>query len=197
MTEYDAKKSLPARFRRGLLTACRAWFQRLFGLARDPSVGGFDSRGVFEGNFSQSPTIRPAAGLAWGGRVPGVVSRDRADDVWVRATAGEWVIQRSAVRRYGPRVMEAINQARIPKAALELILPKPLHAGALPPQPTSTAARSGGASFADGGPVGEDPPVGFYGVDPGASARPAAAQVDVLKALKEALTAERDRGGWS
>lgn len=54
---------------------------------------------------------------AFGGPLPGYASHDRADNMIYRGTPGEWVIQRPAVRYWGPAFMAAINAMRLPKFA--------------------------------------------------------------------------------
>lgn len=51
--------------------------------------------------------------LAFGGRLPGYGGGDR---VPVLAEAGEWVIRKEAVRKYGDSLMAAINTMRLPGA---------------------------------------------------------------------------------
>ncbi|MFZ2269040.1 MAG: tape measure protein [Azonexus sp.] len=59
----------------------------------------------------------PTVGRAWGGQLPGYAPHDRADNVVYRGTPGEWVIQRPAVRYWGPEFIAAINAMRMPKFA--------------------------------------------------------------------------------
>jgi tape measure domain-containing protein len=54
---------------------------------------------------------------AFGGPLPGFASHDRADNMIYRGTPGEWVIQRPAVRYWGPSFLAAINAMRLPKFA--------------------------------------------------------------------------------
>ena len=61
---------------------------------------------------------KPAVpGRAFGGPLPGYAPHDRADNVLYRGTPGEWVIQRPAVRYWGPDFLAAINGMRFPKFA--------------------------------------------------------------------------------
>ena len=53
---------------------------------------------------------------AYGGPVPGSSPHARADNVVIRATAGEWVHQVPAVNYWGPSFMDAVN--RMDKAAV-------------------------------------------------------------------------------
>lgn len=54
---------------------------------------------------------------AYGGVLPGWAPHDRADNMIYRGTPGEWVMQRRAVRHYGPDFMAALNAMRLPKYA--------------------------------------------------------------------------------
>ncbi len=60
-----------------------------------------------------------AASMAAGGEIPGISSSKRADDVIIRATAGEYVQPVDTVEYYGKSVMDAIRERRIPKEQLE------------------------------------------------------------------------------
>jgi hypothetical protein len=53
-------------------------------------------------------------GLAFGGEVPGFSPDDRADNVPIMATAGEFMQPRPAVRRYGKRFMESVRNGLFP-----------------------------------------------------------------------------------
>lgn len=59
----------------------------------------------------------PLPARAYGGPLPGTAPHDRADNVIYRGTPGEWVIQRQAVRYWGPDFIAAINSMRMPKFA--------------------------------------------------------------------------------
>ncbi|MGD7790112.1 phage tail tape measure protein [Propionibacteriaceae bacterium Y1700] len=60
----------------------------------------------------------PTYGRAYGGRIPGASPHDRADNIPVAATAGEWMIQRPSVRLYGDDIMADLNAGRIDPRAL-------------------------------------------------------------------------------
>jgi tape measure domain-containing protein len=63
-------------------------------------------------------TLRPdLPARAYGGPLPGRAPHDRADNVLYRGTPGEWVIQRPAVRYWGPDFLAAINAMRVPQFA--------------------------------------------------------------------------------
>lgn len=59
------------------------------------------------------PYLPPAR--AYGGPLPGQAPHDRADNQIYWGTPGEWVIQRPAVRHYGPGFIAAVNAMRLPK----------------------------------------------------------------------------------
>jgi hypothetical protein len=60
---------------------------------------------------STGPTLKAAGGAIRG---PGTGT---SDDVPILASNGEWVIKEKSARYYGPAVMDAINQGRIPREA--------------------------------------------------------------------------------
>lgn len=69
--------------------------------------------------FAQSQIDKAAPpGRAHGGVIPGSSPHARADNVLIRATAGEWMIQQPSARYYGAALMSAINQRLVPRAAL-------------------------------------------------------------------------------
>ncbi|UCV09141.1 hypothetical protein [Dechloromonas denitrificans] len=61
------------------------------------------------------PYLTPAR--AFGGPLPGRAPHDRADNQLYWGTPGEWVIQRPAVRHYGPGFIAAVNAMKLPKHA--------------------------------------------------------------------------------
>ena len=90
-------------------------------------IGGI--QGQLDGLQSKTITIRTvytqtgsmggvngprAPGLAFGGPVPGSSPSDRADNVPIMATAGAFMHQRPAVRKYGMPFMAAVNEGRFP-----------------------------------------------------------------------------------
>ncbi len=70
---------------------------------------------VNSGATPAAPDAIPAR--AYGGVLPGWAPHDRADNMIYRGTPGEWVMQRRAVRYYGPDFMAALNAMRLPKYA--------------------------------------------------------------------------------
>jgi len=57
--------------------------------------------------------------LAEGGPILGYSPHEKADNIPVWATAGEWIIPVRAARYYGARVMEAIRTMKIPRSLFE------------------------------------------------------------------------------
>lgn len=70
-----------------------------------------------DGQATTNP-VTPEIGRAFGGPLPGYAPHDRADNVAYWGTPGEWVIQRPAVRYWGPEFIAAINAMRMPKFAM-------------------------------------------------------------------------------
>ncbi|GAB2762123.1 phage tail tape measure protein [Nocardioides pakistanensis] len=70
--------------------------------------------GQVPATFTGSQTYR-----ATGGPIPGRSPHKRADNIPIMATAGEYMHQVDAVDYYGLGVMDAINQRRIPRTALQ------------------------------------------------------------------------------
>lgn len=64
-----------------------------------------------------APAAPDAPARAYGGPLPGRAPHDRADNMLYWGTPGEWVIQRPAVRYWGPEFIAAINAMRMPKFA--------------------------------------------------------------------------------
>lgn len=60
-----------------------------------------------------------AANRAEGGSIPGYSPHAKADNVLIRATAGEFMHPVDAVKHYGLKTMEAIRTKQIPKEALD------------------------------------------------------------------------------
>lgn len=75
---------------------------------------------------------------AFGGPLPGWAPHDRADNMLYRGTPGEWVVQRPAVRYWGPKFMRAINEMRMPAFA---------YGGQLGGQAASAVSRMSVPSF--------------------------------------------------
>jgi len=69
-------------------------------------------------NTGAGPAPADAPARAYGGPLPGRARHDRSDNMLYWGTPGEWVIQRPAVRYWGPEFMAAINAMRLPKFAM-------------------------------------------------------------------------------
>lgn len=71
-------------------------------------------------------------GYAYGGLIGGPDEGNRADNVTIRATPGEYMMDRPTVRHYGVRVMEALRQRLIPRdllSGVQLPVMRPAYAG--------------------------------------------------------------------
>ena len=87
--------------------------------------------------------------LAGGGPVSGWSPHEKADNVPIWATAGEWVIPVRAARYYGARVMEAIRTMKMPKSVFSgLSLPT------FSPPSLPSYSFAGGGQVPAGGPAG-------------------------------------------
>lgn len=82
-------------------------------------------------------------GFAFGGLIAGADRGERADNVLIRATPGEYMLDRSAVRHYGVPVLEALRRRSVPREVLEPF--------AAPKLPASGGLR---AAYAFGGEIG-------------------------------------------
>lgn len=81
------------------------------------SLFGFSSGGEV-GSMTGSNIVNPsgaALGFADGGKIPGSSPTPTADNILIRATAGEWIQPVASVQYYGAQVMEAIRQRLIPR----------------------------------------------------------------------------------
>jgi len=81
------------------------------------SFFGFSSGGEVP-SMTGSNIVNPsgvALGFADGGKIPGSSPSPTADNLLIRATAGEWIHPVSSVQYYGAQVMEAIRQRMIPR----------------------------------------------------------------------------------
>jgi len=88
--------------------------------------------------------------LAAGGPVSGISPHEKADNIPIWATAGEWVIPVRAARYYGARVMEAIRTMKMPRSVFTgLSLP-----AFSPPALPSYSFAGGGQVPAAGAPAG-------------------------------------------
>ena len=81
-------------------------------------------------------------GYAFGGLIGGADRGERADNVLIRATPGEYMLDRPAVRHYGLPLLEALRRRNIPREVLEpFAAPRLPHIG-------------GRAAYAYGGEIG-------------------------------------------
>lgn len=82
-------------------------------------------------------------GFAFGGLIAGAERGERADNVLIRATPGEYMLDRPAARHYGLPVLEALRRRSVPREVLEPF--------AAPKLPAFVGPR---AAYAFGGEIG-------------------------------------------
>lgn len=124
-------ETLPSAFRRGTDAIKRAWNAVRNALATpiNWAIEHVINNGLI-GTFNRisgmvgGPKMTPASKIsvpeyADGGRVRGVSSGPKQDNIDARLTAGEWVQPVAAVKYYGPRLMELIRRRAIPREFLQ------------------------------------------------------------------------------
>lgn len=92
-------------------------------------------------------------GFAFGGLIGGADRGERADNVLIRATPGEYMLDRPAVRHYGVPLLEALRRRSVPREVLE-----PFAAPRLPSAGARTAYAYGGEIGAASLPGGGERP---------------------------------------
>ena len=85
----------------------------------------------------------PLKGFAFGGLIGGQDKGERADNVLIRATPGEYMLDRPTVRHYGVSALEALRRRSVPRELLEPF--------ASPRLPASGGKRT---AYALGGEIG-------------------------------------------
>ncbi len=110
-----------------------------------PVVGAVMAAAAVAAGMARVATIKSTKpkGYAFGGLIGGSDRGDRADNVLIRATPGEYVLDRPAVRRYGLPALEALRRGAVPRKALEPF--------AAPRLPVSAGRRT---AYASGGEIG-------------------------------------------
>ena len=78
-------------------------------------------------------------GFAFGGLIGGADRGERADNVLIRATPGEYMLDRPTVRHYGLSALEALRRRSVPRDLLE-----PFASPRLPGSTAKTAYACGG-----------------------------------------------------
>ena len=112
-----------------------------------PVVGAVMAAAAVAAGMARVATIKSTKpkGYAFGGLIDGSDRGDRADNVLIRATPGEYMLDRPAVRRYGVPALEALRRGAVPREALEPF--------AAPRLPVSVRRRT---AYASGGEIGTD-----------------------------------------
>ena len=87
--------------------------------------------------------LAPLKGFAFGGLIGGQDKGERADNVLIRATPGEYMLDRPTVRHYGVSALEALRRRSVPRELLEPF--------ASPRLPASGGKRT---AYALGGEIG-------------------------------------------
>ncbi len=84
-----------------------------------PALGVAAAAAAITAGLARVATIRAQEfGAAEGGEIPGYSPHSRADNIRIRATAGEFMQPVAAVKHYGKGVMEAIRTRSIPREVL-------------------------------------------------------------------------------
>lgn len=172
-------EDLPKAFRRGKDAIKDAWGLLKAGLAMpinwviDNVVNGglirpFNriSKMVGAGQMSEASRIRLADGgsalggnkkrsgaqrYATGGKVRGVSSGPRQDNIEALLTAGEWVQPVDSVKYYGARFMEMVRRKMIPREVTSQFADGGSTSGATPHRSSGTSRNNGTPRFAFGG----------------------------------------------
>ena len=93
--------------------------------------------------FAISSGLDTLEGFAFGGLIGGQDKGERADNVLIRATPGEYMLDRPTVRHYGVSALEALRRRSVPRELLEPF--------ASPRLPASGGKRT---AYALGGEIG-------------------------------------------
>jgi TP901 family phage tail tape measure protein len=99
-----------------------------------PALGAAAAGVAIAAGMARVAAIKSAkpTGYAYGGMIDGPDQGARADNVTIRATPGEYMMDRPTVRHYGVRAMEALRQRIIPRelfSNLSLPAMRPAYAG--------------------------------------------------------------------
>ncbi len=109
-----------------------------------PALGAAAAGAAIAAGMARVAAIKSASpsGYAYGGLIAGEDQGARADNVLIRATPGEYMMDRPTVQHYGVRAMEALRQRAVPRGMLSSLN-----------LPAARPAYSK-AGFASGGQVG-------------------------------------------
>ena len=92
-------------------------------------------------------------GFAFGGRIGGQDKGERADNVLIRATPGEYMLDRPTVRHYGVSALEALRRRSVPRELLEPFASPRLPASGGKRTAYALGGEIGSASLTEGGRV--------------------------------------------
>ena len=110
-----------------------------------PVVGAIMAATAVAAGMARVAAIKstPLKGFAFGGLIGGQDKGERADNVLIRATPGEYMLDRPTVRHYGVSALEALRRRSVPRELLEPF--------ASPRLPASGGKRT---AYALGGEIG-------------------------------------------
>lgn len=110
-----------------------------------PAVGAIMAATAVAAGMARVAAIKSTQpkGFAFGGLIGGQDRGERADNVLIRATPGEYMIDRPTVRHYGVSALEALRRRSVPRELLEPF--------ASPRLPASGKTRT---AYAFGGEIG-------------------------------------------
>lgn len=106
-----------------------------------PVVGAVMAAAAIATGMARVASIRNTQpkGYAFGGLIAGEQRGERADNVLIRATPGEYMLDRPTVRHYGVTALEALRRREVPRDMLS-----PFASPRIPASKTRTAYAYGG-----------------------------------------------------
>ena len=149
-----------------------------------PVAGAIMAATAIAAGMARVATIRNTKpqGYAFGGLIGGSDRGERADNVLVRATPGEYMLDRPTVRRYGLPALEALRRGTVPREALEPF--------AAPRLPASVGKRT---AYASGGEIGTDSLAGSGGRETEGDGLTVINVMDFQREFDRALASTRGR----
>ncbi len=148
-----------------------------------PVAGAIMAATAIAAGMARVAAIKAAQprGFAFGGLIGGPDQGERADNVLIRATPGEYMLDRPTVRHYGVSALEALRSRRIPRGLLE-----PFASPRLP-------GASGRAAYAYGGEIGKASLAPGSGNAPSGEALTVINVMDFQREFDRALASARGR----